>query len=464
MSGMALRRVLLTLLVLCMAVYWLLNVFRQNYLNRLVSPDNVFEYASRFSDGGTVIHYTVRNYKRTMSALSEPPDPYHRAALPFYKKDRIVETWVSTDSFHEIERLDDVGRTVVGERLRTPEEFAAYNALSNLAVRFAWTNSEVASDSESQAVASISKVAQSAWGTKAVRIRFDPQIIDKAVYDIQNIRLVEQGPYASDLQFSHVQTIWEVDAETELPISKKVVALTNSGEIVLNSEIRTKPDLVRMDTLAFEWGDFITEEAKASYRLIKELPKSMEEAVARKQEEQSGKLDSPRASPVEILALVEHKIYIFDTDDLDGSDLQLSFEGISAPHQGQCYQDRLAYSLATCHDVLVIVEYVSRSRNDWGVIITVGLSEDVVPRLKQALPTWTSSERRTLHVAGSELDAWLLSYAMTEGRHSVVFERDELFVQVDGYGMPPNVLLKLMSYLKVLEYEKESGGVRLGKT
>lgn len=442
------RRMLLIFLILFIAGYWLLRVYKQNRLNQLVSSVSVVDYADDFAEEGFVFHYTTRKFKRITTELSEPSDPYHRPVLPFYTSCRIVETWVSADGLHEIERLDDANRTVIGERFQTSDEFAAYDTISNMAFRFTRANEDSDADSGNSVSGTISRINQSTWGTEGLRIRFDPQQIDMSAYDNQTVRLAEWGPYASDLQFDHTQSIWVVDSDTNLMISEKTVAITDSGEVTLRSTIRTKPELVHMDTLAFEWGDFITDEARASDRLMETMPESAEEAAARAQ--QSGKIDDGRARPIEVAATAGHDIYILDSYGLDGSDLD--FQAIFAPRQMQCFQDNMAYSIATCQDGLVIVEYVSTDSSQ-GMIVSIGLSKDVVPRLKRALPAWSSSESKTLHIAGSESETWLLFYPAGQDRHSVIFERDGLFIQIDGYGMSINELLEHLPYLKAVSYE-----------
>ena len=115
-----------------------------------------------------------------------------------------------------------------------------------------------------------------------------------------------------------------------------------------------------------------------------------------------------------------------------------------------CYRDRLAFNLSFC-GAPIVAEYTFSQDLSKGITVSMGPSKDIVPKLKQALPGWTSSKLHTVNIAGNELEAWILSPTIVEGMSSLVFEREETFVQINGYNLSEDNLFNLASQLDIVK-------------
>ncbi len=213
------------------------------------------------------------------------------------------------------------------------------------------------------------------------------------------------------------------------------------GPFLFYSDSTPELMLVHMDDLDFSWGSLITEEARLSYQLTMNMPTSYEEAYERMKNVDDKDLDLEQ-----ITEIAGHPVYILNPEN----STNLELKGIYPSIQEQCLEDGLGYSVSFCHDGLTLSAYSLKSNKNSGAIVLIGLADVIVPRLKSALPLWNSSRKEKVVFLDNEIEAWILSYESDQNMTSVCFETAGLFIQVDGYGLPLNDLLALVSELRPL--------------
>ncbi len=449
--------------VMVAALPWANRAFAQ----QLVATSSLLA-ADVAVEPGQARHYFYEVYTRLPETIPDPPDPYHLPTTTFLAANQTTEVWqtqIGDDpAFHSITRAQTGSgdNQVLYEIITRVDEQWFYSAGAGLA--FQTSVEDVTAARETQAMRRAEDAARidrsstiagvmSLDGRLVWIVQFQQRPATPQEYaftgDVSNT-----APFGADLDFSAVQTRWLIDQADGIVVREELWALTAPEPILLSRTTRSAPAVIAADETTIPMDRFMTAEAQTALA----MNRSVNSAANQDQNIRYTGVD-------EIATQAPFRIYVLPpaafAEMAKGAVATTIYHSVSpCALQGPEYE----FEICAGNDDTVSIRYVFEQVEQAGqgdktantdeppaITITQGEKESVVQHLQKALPSWLESEPAQVSVLGRSLPAWRIPFFARVPYRSgaILFEIDETFVQVTGYGVSMDTLMRATEQLQL---------------
>ncbi|GAB4579091.1 MAG: hypothetical protein Fur0022_18290 [Anaerolineales bacterium] len=391
-----------------------------------------------------ILYYSATVYQRTNPNINEPPDPYHLPVKPFYTGEQVIERWITQDTLKEKTTITiNDQKILLREFILTPDIVSFYDAVNGYVDTSSRESTNDKNQSSVNSFSWIEGVRKSSWGDDAWVIKFIAEDALPSDFTTQSNKLIFQGPFAADLEFSQIQREWEVDVKTGLVVSQALVALTSSGPVVLSSETRTQPTVISMSEMPEGWERF-----SVSSEVISALSETESDTDISLGNEWT---------PQSVSEKVDFDFYLPSEDSLE----KYAFDRTDVFYRPDKDFElpALAFEIyaSAINGIGVEIIYLSRHPDNpdkpQALAIYQAPTAELVPLLQQSLPIWHSSKAISIKMGDQERNAWIVSGGLlrSEGDNPIVgilIELNGTFLYLEGQNIPENELITVAQSLQ----------------
>lgn len=441
-------------LLLLVAIPWYTSQTKFAQARSLLLTDS-FQSVTQQLGKNEVLYYTTTVHQRKNPNIPELNDPYHLNALTFYYGDRFIESWITADGFHQMEWSDASRKTLLSERVLTPNSFTIYDRLDSIAVEMPnqpTQNVDSSNQNKNVDIMNVTDLAVSPWGTAASLIEYKPTGNVTAASLEQSLQSFKRPPlYVNDLAFTDVKWKWQVDKVTGLAITRELLAGTESGEVALYSETSSAPTYSNTKDLPFTWGELSSADGRhlkneiSDANIRSQQPTNLSSSVDT--DHNTIIYNSPYHSVAEVANHLEFPLIKLEKN-FAAAHVQSQILFVDNPNL--CTKRDLGYDFSLCGAEIWNEYRLSEPTLGQALRISEGARSGVVPKLKNALPPWNQSEKIELSIEGTVANAWVAKSSDTVGMISLMFEYQDAFVQMDGYNINKEQLLTFAQNLDVI--------------
>lgn len=407
------------------------------YARQLSTTSDVTRRVKDLIVADQVLHFYVTIHQRIDRTVREAPDPYHLPIVPWYSDKRVIERWIGLDTQVEIRRLASQADLILSKHIATPDRILIYDGVTGVTQQI---DRKRTTQDETQSVtpeSSLDGVRLSKWGQLAWVVRFQPVTSAPDLFDTLPQKLLDQGPYAADLEFDKIQVTQEIDQDSGFLVSIATHALTPRGPVLIYSEEYSYPEVLSVADLPQGWN---------------EPPQNATSTKGSQTLDSTLSLDMARANiPFAFFLPAQHTLdkygldradVIYDSNHSLDLSSSLGFEPYSAPYMGLGVWTIFLSSKPTDPEHPKAISLIQAP------------ADQVTPFLRQSPPIWHNSHALSITINQKNVVVWILTGGLLRTNTNLnpmigaAFELNKTFVYAEIQNLSENDLITILESLQ----------------